>query len=531
MASSRRGLVHNTRVLRDCAAVIDRRAGWLRGKFAGMRLAILAALALGCGGHGRPATDRGAAPPAAAAFAATRWAPARPTYLLASRTLADAQRSLRDAVDLMGMATGVDLRDASRAVENLLGVDALHADPLAAIGVDLRGGWAMFSEDLSPTMVVHLAAPEQMTAFLDHQRERGLVTQSVIVDKTEVFSATLTSGVTIGWAIAGDWMWLHFALPIAFDNGASWFAASHGAHGAAWADSWAWAERAAGAAASVVGFLDLHGAIATAVARAPDAVACTRLAEPVRRVAVAFEGDDHHIAARLALDLGSTAAVTSKLLPAPSGWDATAARAPLAAQWNLDLGAVRSALAPCFAAAGSQLATTAEASVRAARGVLLGFDPDSTSGSGAIALDLASPAFLERQLDRIPLRRRLERPRTFGAHHGFAIEIPFSVTIEYVLEHDLALAALGEGILARLVGPGPGAAGAPPIFALDVAPPAMSAAAWEIVVNAALERQLSGTPGPAAKRVVEHLMQWREGHVAVTADATEIVLTASGVRR
>src|SRR5439155_20096657 len=137
---------------------------------------------------------------------------------------------------------GSDLRDVVQLVTGLVGVDALHADPIAAIGVDLRASWAVFSDELSPTLVVHLAAPDQMVAFLDRQRERGLVTQSVIVDKTEVFSATLASGVTIGWAIAGDWMWIHFALPIAFDNGASWFAASHGARGAAQAQAQAQAQ-------------------------------------------------------------------------------------------------------------------------------------------------------------------------------------------------------------------------------------------------------------------------------------------------
>jgi hypothetical protein len=495
-----------------------------------MRPAVLAVIALGCGSHGSPPA---APPPApvAAAFAATRWAPARPTYLLASRTLADAQRSLRDAIDLIGIAAGVDLRDATRAVQDLLGVDALHADPLAAIGVDLHGSWAMFSEDLSPTMVVHLAAPDQMTAFLEHQRERGLVTQSVIVDKTEVFSATLISGVTIGWAIAGDWMWVHLALPIAFDNGAGWFTASHGAHAAGWGDDWAWAQRAAGAAANVVGFLDLHGALATAVARVPDAVACAKLADPVRRVGIAVEGDEHRIATRIALGVDSTAGISGALLAPPSGWTATAAHAPIAVQWNLDLAAVRSALAPCFAATGIRLASVDDTGVRAARAVLLGFDPDTTSGSGAVALDISSPAFLERQLDRIPLRRTLERARTFGAHKGYSIEIPFSVTIEYLLERGLAIAALGDGVVARLVGPGAGGPAAPPIFALDVAPPAMSVAAWEILIHALVTRELTGTPSPAAKRAAQHLAQWREGHLAVTADPTEIVVTASGARR
>jgi hypothetical protein len=467
---------------------------------------------------------------AAPGFPAARWAPTRPTYLLASRTMADAQRSLRDAIDLLGVAAGVDLEDATRAVQELLGVDALHPEPLAAIGVDLHGSWAMFSEDLSPTMVVHLAAPDQMTAFLDHQRERGLVTQSVIVDKTEVFSATLPGGVTIGWAIAGDWMWIHFALPIAHDDGAHWFAASHGPHTPGWTDDWAWAQRAAGATASLVGFLDLHGAIARAMARLPDAIACAKLVEPVRRVSVAVQGDERHIAARLALEIGSTAGIRDKILPAPSGWNATGAHAAITAQWNLDLAATRTAFAPCLAATGSQLMNLDDTGVRTVRGMLLTFDPDTTSGSGAVALDLSGPAFLERQLDRIPLRRGLERARTFGAHKGFSIDIPFSVTVEYVLERHLAIAALGDGVLARLVGPGANTA-ATPIFALDIAPPAMSAAAWEIVLQSALERQLSGAASPATRTAAQHLLRWRGGHVAVTAEASEIVVTASGDRR
>src|SRR5262245_62091880 len=156
----------------------------LRGKFAAMKLAMVTILAVGCGGHASPTVVQ---PPAAAGLPATRWAPASPTYLFASPTLGEGQRNLRDAIELTGSFAGYDLRDAAQAVTGLLGVDALHADPTAAIGVDLQGSWAMFSEDVSPTLVVHLAAPDQMAAFLDRQRERGLVTQSVIVDRTEVF--------------------------------------------------------------------------------------------------------------------------------------------------------------------------------------------------------------------------------------------------------------------------------------------------------------------------------------------------------
>lgn len=498
-----------------------------------MRLAILAILAAGCGGRASPpAPPPGALP----GFAAARWVPERPLYVLASPSVAEAQRAARDAIDLLAAATGYDLGDAMRASAALFGVDALHPDPLAAIGVDLGGGWAMFGGDpgspdpLSPTMVVHLAAPAQMAAFLDHQRERGLVTRSVIADRIEVVSAALPAGLTISWAIAGEWMWVHVAPPGTSDDAARWFTASHGWHGAGWTDGWAWAQRAAGAAASVVGVLNLHGALAGAVARLPDALACAKLAEAVGRASLAVEGDEHHVSARLALDIGSTDRLRARLLPAPSGWDATARAAAIAAQWNLDLAGAQPLLAPCLAALGAPVALTDETGVRAARAMLVGFDPDAVSGTGAVALDLASTAYVERQLDRIPLRKTLERARTFGPYRGHAIAIPFSVTVEYVLEPGLAIAALGDGLLARLVAPA-AAPGRIPIAAMDIAPPAMSARAWETLLEALAERRLTGAPGAITRQVVAHLMGWRDGHFAVTAEGSDLVVTVSGDRR
>jgi hypothetical protein len=468
-------------------------------------------------------------PPPAAGIAAARWVPARPAYVFASPAVADAQRGARELIDLLGVAAGYDVGDAVRSATSVLGVDPLHGDPITQIGVDPQGSWAMFSEDLSPTIVVHLAAPGLMTAFLDQQRARGLVTQSVIVDQTEVVSARLFGGLAISWAIAGDWMWIHLSPGAAIDVGTAWFTASHTPHAAAWAADWSWAQRAAGAAAGVVGFLDLRGAVARAVAQLPAAVACGHALASVGRVAVALESDDRHVEARLALDVGPTDALARAILPPPSGWGALAARAAIAAQWNLDLGAARAWLAPCAAAAGASLDALDDTGIRAARGVLLDFDPDALSGSGAIAFDLRDARYLEHQLDRIPLRRTLERDRTFGARKGHSIEIPFSVTVDYVLERELAVAALGDGVLAKLLAPGPSSVA--PVFALDVAPPAMSAAAWETVVTSLARRELSGSAGPATRRIVERLMRWRDGHLGVTLGRSELVLTISGHRR
>jgi hypothetical protein len=497
-----------------------------------MRLAILAVIAAGCGGHASPpAVPQSPLP----GFAAARWVPARPLYVLASRSAGDAQRTARGAIDLLAVATGVDRRTAARASEAVFGVDALNPDPLAAIGVDLEGSWALFGDDLGPTLVVHLAAPAKMSAFLDHQRARGLVTRGTVVDRIDVSSATLLTGVTISWAIDRDWMWIHLAPPGMAEDG-RWFTASHAPHDAGWTGNWAWAQRAAGAAQALVGVLDLRGAVAGAVARLPDALACARLAESVDRVSLAFEGDEHHVTARIGLDVGSTDRLRGMILPPPSGWGATAAHAALAVQWNLDLAAARGSLGPCLTAAGA-IALVDETGMRAGRAVLVGFDPEAMSGSGAIALDVTSTAYLERQLDRIPLRKTLERAKTFGPYRGFQIAIPFSVTVEYVLDHQLAIAALGDGVLAGLVAPGPpppapsAAPGTPPILAIDVAPPAMSAEAWQTVIHGVAEQRLDRSAGALARRAAQALMGWRDAHLAVTAGAGEIVVSISGNRR
>src|SRR5262245_24178306 len=112
-----------------------------------MRLAILTVIATGCGSQ---ASAPVMPPPAAPIHAAARWGPAAPSYVFASPALGDAQRGLRDALDVVAALVGVDPGAPARAVATFVGVDALHADALAAIGVDLRGSWAVFSDDLNP---------------------------------------------------------------------------------------------------------------------------------------------------------------------------------------------------------------------------------------------------------------------------------------------------------------------------------------------------------------------------------------------
>lgn len=482
-----------------------------------MRLAaVIATIALGCSGS---PGSHGPSAPVVSEFGATRWIPDKPTYAIAARTVTDAQQSLREVIDLLGTLASYELSEASRDLQGVFGVDVLGADAVASIGVDLHGGWAVFSEDISPTFVVHLAAPEQMTQFLERQRDKGLVTQSVIVDKIEVFTAKI-EGVPLSWAIAGDWMWLHVQLPIGHDDGTAWFTSSHAPRGAAWTRTWEWAHGASGNA-PVVGFVDLRAIASGISARVPAAAACLHLFEPVARAGVGIHTDGHRFALDVALDVGSTSGVSAMLLPPPAGWPQQAQSSAVAVAWNLDLFAARGWLQPCLRTVGSEIAELDEIGVRAGRGLVRSFDPDQKSGTGAIALDLAKADYIARKLDDIPLRSTLERDRTFGPYQGHSIAIPFSVTVDYVLTAKLALAAVGEGLLAKLAS---GTQAAPTdVFALDLAPPRLSVAAWQTLLELA--------DLPHAKRIAERLSRWHDVHVGLATQPTQLVLSLAATHR
>jgi hypothetical protein len=154
--------------------------------------------------------------------------------------------------------------------------------------------------------------------------------------------------------------------------------------------------------------------------------------------------------------------------------------------------------------------------VRTARAILQHYEPEQpTKSRGAVSFDLVNRTYAARLLDEIPGRSLIQRRRTFGAYQGYALSIPFGPTVEYVLDDQRALAGLGEGVLAAVLGQGPGAPG--PLFALDAAPPAMPREAW-----AGLLAQV-GLP-------LGLLLSWRELHLAVAIDGTRLVIDASARR-
>ena len=485
-----------------------------------MRSLAVLAICAACGGH---AAAPHTAAPAASAFAAARWIPAHPTYVFAAPTLREAQHALSDAADALAPALGGSASDLSHALVALLAVDPLDEDAVAAIGVDPGGGVAMFSQQIDPTFVVHLAAPDALAAFFDRQREHGLVTHSVIVDGDEVFTTRLRGDIDLSWVVDHDWLWVHFA--IADDHASTaWFAQAHHPAPADWSSAWAWAEQLAARARGVRGFVALHGLVTDLAKRAPEALACVRLVQPIERVGVTIAASDHGVALDLGFALGPAAqGLRAALLAPPPGWARAAAGAPISLAWNLDAAAVGRWLAPCT---DILQRAVGEEGVRAARVLVQHFDPDDQRHTrAALSFDLASDQLARGLLEKIPMRSQLERDHVFGPYHGHRIAVPFGPTADYVLDEHVALVAIGDGLLDAVVAPPPGtpAAPVPPILALDVVPGGLPASAWEWLFSQA------GLDDPHA--AAEHLLRWSDLHAGVRLDGDVLVIEAAGNRR
>lgn len=474
--------------------------------------------ASGCGGK----RHVGPAGPGAVAtvFPAARWVPGRPTYVFAAPTMRDAQHSFGEVVATVGMAVGIEELSLSGELTRILGVDPQSDTALAEIGVDLDGSVAMFSDDIDPTFVVHLSSPTALGAFLDGRRQTGLVTQSVMVDGDEVFSATVDADLRIEWTVDKDWLWVHVAGP--HDIGTQWFTASKHPADTAWVPRWQAAQQLAQKAAGLVGFVDLHDLLARGATHATSLAACARRFEEVRGVSVVVEGEGNSVAGTLAIDLGPAAgALAQHVLAPPPGWAAASAKAPLSVQWNLDLQAVAAWAQPCMLG-GLDLAALVEPyGVRSGRAFVYTLDPDDKSGTGAVAIDLAHRKFFAQLLDQIPMRSKFERGRQFGAYNGKHLSVPFVATADYVLDDHVFLAAMGDGMLERAASGSP--AQSPPVFAIDLVPPGMPAATWAWLAEQA---QL-----PVPKRVAQRLQEWADLHLGAHLDHDALVIEARGNRR
>ncbi|HEX5061540.1 MAG TPA: hypothetical protein VFV99_19365 [Kofleriaceae bacterium] len=489
-----------------------------------MRALVIALIvAAGCGGK-RQVGPSGP-PSTASAFPAARWVPGTPTYVFAARTLRDAQRAFADGIDTFGMPAGVDAEHVSAKLTQLLQVDLLNAEAMSSIGIDLDGGFALFSAEIDPTLVLHLSNPATLQAFIGKQRERGMVSQAVTIDGVEVNTAKVASDLSISWALDGDWLWAHATFAPHGDN-SNWFAASKGAAAGAatWGAKWDAAQKLATKAGNLIGVFDLRAFTGKLAARIPDFAACARQFEPVNGIGIALEAEGHWVGGKLAVDVGGSAqTIASNTLMPPPGWNGAAARAPINAQWNLDLKTAANWVQPCMNGGPNLASVIDQFGVRSVRAFAHTLDPDDNSGTGAIALDLTHPRFFEQQLSQIPMRSKFERSRQYGAYKGKHLSVPFVATADYVLDDRVFLAAMGDGMLERAA-TGPGAANPRDVvFSIDLLPPGLSTDVWTwLFAQAEL---------PNPKRLAVQLQSWADIHLNALLDGPTLVIQAQGNRR
>ena len=487
-------------------------------------LATLLGIALGCSGHGHGTTTGGpTAPQEAPGFTATRWIPAKPTYAISSHTVVDAQHAIKDLAGSFGFLWDATEANISRGLAKVLGVDALSVEALRAIGVDPEGGFALFSDDVDPTLAVHLSAPDALPAFFDKLHGQGMVSQSVIVDGVEIFSSSVGGGSVVSWIVQGDWLLVHIALPGIHDDSRSWVKASTHRQSVTWMDSWQWANRVADRIAKspkVLGFLDLRKLVAASM-RTADTVACAQAFAPIERVGFAYDTDGHAVDGRLTFEIGAAASsVVAAVLPEPPGWTAAAANAPLAAQWNIDVARLAAWISPCAGALGASrdLEDLRGTGVRSARVFIQTLDLANTTGTGAVSLDLSSTKLITRYLDKIPMRSAVERDRTWHGVAGHHLGIPFGPAVDYVLDDTHLIAAMGDDMMEKVLAPG--AKAVTHLLQLDIIPAGLPKSAWDLL------REL-----PVGRALVRELAAWRDGHIAVTLEGTTLVIEARGNRR
>ncbi|HEY4177042.1 MAG TPA: hypothetical protein VGM90_09435 [Kofleriaceae bacterium] len=484
--------------------------------------AALAAIAAGCGSSGPGPTSPQVAP--AVEIAAARWVPSQAVYVSAGKTLSGAQSGMRAAVDGLGILGGMDANYMGSLLTQVLGVDAMSTEAVKAIGVDPTASFSLFSEGLAPTAVVKINDPEALAQFIEKMRGHGMRSTSVNVNGTELFSAPLGQGFALSWAQADGWLWVHLVPPFAMGEGNTWFEHSRAGQSMAGtvADGFAWAQKMAGAKSTLTVWLDAQKLLGMLAEKVPNAKACVGLLGGVSGVGVGVSIDGGDIKGRLTLDVGAHAsAIQAATLPVPDGFPALVAASPFAAQWNLDLVQVQSALAPCLALVNMQVDELTQSGVRAVRLAVQKLDMDDKSGEGVVSLALAKKDFFAGYLDKIPGRRFLEKDRTFGPIKGHSISVPTVASFDYVLDDQQAFIAMGDGVLARAVGKGSTVPG--PMFGVDVRPDGLDEKTWHSLLEAL---DFHGT-----KDMIAMMMKWRDAHLALTLEGSSLVLTASGTRR
>jgi hypothetical protein len=485
-------------------------------------IALLSAVA--CGPKSGPT---GPKPVDVGAYPALAWVPGDATYVAVGVRVDAAIAGARDVLETMGIVGDFDVVQVEHEISGSLGFNPLSVDDLTTAGIDTAAGGVLYGQGFSPTFVFKLADPAAMQNRIDAQRDRVRNTIGVAIrDGIEVFTDLGNRDVHTHWAIDGSWMWVHFEIVDEHERELGWFESSRAANGVIAKDpDFAWARAQAEAVQPGTPFFGLvrprtMAARLAQLARDDEATACMALITPPR-AAFSIKVEAGVSEGHVLVDTGSGgAAIADATLKVPSGWAAAREGAALAAEWNIDARVAASYFTPCDR---SPIRFVDMVGLRGIRGFITRLDVDTLEGQGAVAAEISNRAFIDKQLD-ITGRSMFEKKKKFGPLDGVHLEAPMFPAIDYILTSDRAMAALGDGVLAKLVGDGGTAPGV--LAALDVRPSGLDDRTWDV----ALERLAGVSREGARANTIRRLKRWKRGTIELTLDGDLLHLHARGER-
>ncbi|MBP8807057.1 MAG: hypothetical protein KBG48_13810 [Kofleriaceae bacterium] len=484
-------------------------------------LVLVVALAvLGCGGRSTPRSGR------AELYPAARFVPADATYAIAARSGDDLVRVLRDLADGLGPAVQVDAAALGALLAEELGLDLLSSAALVDAGVDLAGGVAVWGHGgVSPVLAVALADPARLAAHIDRLRQGGLVLATSTVDGHEVSTWRPERGLAIHWVAIDRYLLIHLELTGERATPDAWLRTALAAGGRFVEHPDLAAAVAAGASHLGLATPPVVGVIRPAQLRAAvlgeHLPACAALVAPVGRVFVAAaSGADRQPSESrgvITVEVGAAAAgIAAAALPAPPGWAAARADAPLVVEWGLDLRRVEAAVEPCLGDALTRDAT--RAGLWGVRAFAHQLDLDDRAARGAIAA-AAKPGVLDEALDEIPGRAIFARTRQVAGRTVTSVDVPLVPAFHAAQDGEAVTVAVDlpiDGLLDRVP--------SDDLVRVEVRPQAWSAESWDQLLEPIIGRDRARAVTVAALR------RWTYGEVTARLTGDTLIVTLRGDR-
>jgi hypothetical protein len=467
-------------------------------------LCALLVVAAACGGPSRAGEKSSAREltPAESRFPALALVPADAPYALVAARTGDLAQAIAEMVELAGIPLEVDFRATRAMLVSIFGLNPLDPAALASAGIAVDQSGGIFGAGLFPTLVLPVADEAQLRAHLDERRPG----QDMSVSRHaghEVYAWRPERGeLEVAWVITGGWLLVHAAIPVARqaagrEAGHAWLSAALAAREAgglgAHPEMDAALARATsalgGAAPGIVGLLrvpELAGAARAAASEAGAPWLASAL-DRCDRVAAASGGriylggtiawDGVVGVAALDLEPGAAAALSrNRSRPAPAGYYGFREESALSVDVAVDLAWLERARA----AAGcplfdrpivDPLAAALGGGIRSYHLAARDLDVERLAGHLALYLTLTDRRGIARQLDQIPGRSWLERKRTIaGTEVRVLGGIPGLPSFSYRLTDADFTAAIGDGVMERVLGEAAPGAGADELFALALSP-------------------------------------------------------------